>query len=123
VEKLFTDILERIVIGVVGMIVVMMLKVFQLNLSKYMILWGISTIDSATVFSNLFNWGAFLVTVPLMTPMFYFLHKVPPNFPTADDSRFSNRVYGMFAAMSHFVTVSLLWVIVSAIFSEMDNNI
>jgi hypothetical protein len=122
-EKMLTNILERVVIGIVGMIGVLMLKVFQINLSKYMILWGISTIDNATIFSNLFNWSAFLITLPLMTPLFYFAHKEPSNFPTADNSRFSDRVYGIVAATSHFVTVSLLWVIVSAIFSEMDNHI
>jgi hypothetical protein len=121
-EKLLTIILERVVIGIVGMIMVVALKVFQLKLNKYMITWGISTVGNTAVFSNLFDWGSFLITLPLMTLMFYFLHKEPSNFPTADTSRFSSRICGITGATSHFVTVSLLWFIVSAIFSKMDGN-
>jgi hypothetical protein len=54
-KNLIATMFERVVIRILGMIMVMMLKVFQLKLSKYMILWKISTIDSATTFSNLFN--------------------------------------------------------------------
>jgi hypothetical protein len=120
--NLLNTILERVVIGIVGMIGVIMLKVFQLNLSKYMVLWKISTIDSATIFSNLFNWSAFLITLPLMTLIFYFIDREPPNF-TTDSPQFSNRVQGAASAMSHFVTVGLLWVIVAALFSEMDKDL
>jgi hypothetical protein len=121
-ENLLETILERIVIGIVGMIMVLALKVFQLKLNNYMILWGISTVGRTTIFSNLFNWGAFLITLPLMTYMFYSLHKEPSNFPTDGMSQSSTRIHGIIGATSHFVTVGLLWFIVSAIFSKMDSN-
>jgi hypothetical protein len=120
-SELITTVLERVVIGTVGMIAVLILKMCQLKLSKCMILWGISTIDTAKMFSNLFDWSAFIATVPLMTVMFYFLHKEPPSFPTTHKSRFSNRIYGFAGAMSHFVTVSLLWVIIAAMFSNTNS--